>query len=108
LAGSEKFRSASKLVPEPSQIFVYLDLAGLYSRVDATVRPILQMAAAFVPRLSERLDPSKLPSAEVITKHLSPVVASTSYVNGGYRSESTGTITIDRRRLPVERLTLGR
>jgi hypothetical protein len=95
LAGSEKFRSASKLVPDPSQIFVYLDLAGLYSRLDATVRPILQMGAAFVPRLSERLDPSKLPPTEVVTKHLSPVVASTSYVNGGYRSESAGTITIE-------------
>src|SRR5437899_4957645 len=80
LAGSEKFRSASKLVPEPSQIFVYLDLAGLYSRLDATVRPILQMGAAFVPGLSQRLDPSKLPPTEVVTKHLSPVVASTLYV----------------------------
>jgi hypothetical protein len=95
LAGSEKFRSASKLVPEPSQIFVYLDLAGLYSRFDATVRPILQMGAAFVPSLSERLDPTKLPPADVVTKHLSPVVGSTSYVNGGYRSESAGTITIE-------------
>src|SRR5437764_6896103 len=95
LAGSEKFHSASKLIPDPSQIFVYLDLAGLYSRLDATVRPILQMGAAFVPGLSQRLDPSKLPPTEAVTKHLSPVVASTSYVNGGYRSESAGTITIE-------------
>jgi hypothetical protein len=95
LAGSEKFLSASKLVPDPSQIFVYLDLAGLYSRIDAMIRPILQVGAAFVPGLSERVDPSKLPPTEVVTKHLSPVVASTSYVNGGYRSESAGTITIE-------------
>ena len=95
LAGSEKFRAASKLVPDPSQIFVYLDLSGLYSRLDAAVRPILQVGAALVPSLSERLDPNKLPPAEVVTKHLSPVVASTSYVNGGYRSESAGTITIE-------------
>ena len=95
LAGSEKFRSASKLVPDPSQIFIYLDLAGFYSRLDAAVRPILQVGAALVPGLSERLDPNKLPPAEAVTKHLSPVVASTSYVNGGYRSESAGTITIE-------------
>jgi hypothetical protein len=76
-------------------MFVYLDLAGLYSRLDAMLRPILQMGAAFVPGLSQRLDPSKLPPTEVVTKHLGPVVASTSYVNGGYRSESTGTITIE-------------
>src|SRR5437868_11490393 len=76
LAGSEKFRSASKLVPDPSQIFVYLDLAGLYSRLDAAVRPLLQVGAAFVPGLSQQLDPSKLPPTEVVTKHLGPVVAS--------------------------------
>jgi hypothetical protein len=95
LAGSEKFHSASRLVQDPSQIFVYLDLGGLYSRLDATLRPILQVGAAFVPGLSQGLDPSKLPPIEVVTKHLSPVVASTSYMNGGYRSESAGTITVE-------------
>jgi hypothetical protein len=94
LSGSENFRAASKLVPEPQQMFAYIDLAALYSRLDTTLRPILQMSAAFVPSLSERLDPNKLPPTEVITKHLSPVVASQSYVDGGYRSESAGTITI--------------
>jgi len=94
LSGSENFRAASKLVPEPQQMFAYIDLAALYSRLDTTLRPILQMSAAFVPGLSERLDPNKLPPTEVITKHLSPVVASQSYVDGGYRSESAGTITI--------------
>jgi hypothetical protein len=94
LSGSENFRAASKLVPEPQQMFAYVDLATLYSRLDATLRPILQMSAAFVPSLSERLDPNKLPPTEVITKHLSPVVASQSYIDGGYRSESAGPITI--------------
>jgi hypothetical protein len=52
------------------------------------------MSAAFVPSLSERFDPNKLPPTDVITKHLSPVVASQSYIDGGYRSESAGTITM--------------
>jgi len=94
LSGSENFRAVSKLVPEPQQMFAYIDLAALYSRLDATLRPILQMSAAFVPSLSERFDPNKLPPTEVITKHLSPVVASQSYIDGGYRSESAGTITM--------------
>src|SRR5437764_12032848 len=94
LSASENFRAASKLVPEAQQMFAYIDLAALYSRLDTTLRPILQMSAAFVPSLSQRLDPNKLPPTEVITKHLSPVVASQSYVDGGYRSESAGTITI--------------
>ena len=94
LTASENFRATSKLVPEPQQMFTYVDLPSLYSRLDATLRPILQMSAAFVPGLSERLDPNKLPQPEVIAKHLSPVVASQSYVDDGYRSESVGTITI--------------
>jgi len=94
LSGSENFRAASKLVPEPQQMFAYIDLAALYSRLDATLRPILQMSATFVPSLSERFDPNKLPPTDLITKHLSPVVASQSYVDGGYRSESAGTITM--------------
>jgi hypothetical protein len=94
LSGSENFRAASKLVPEPQQMFAYIDLAALYSRLDTTLRPILQMSAAFVPSLSERFDPNKLPPTDVITKHLSPVVASQSYIAGGYRSESAGTITM--------------
>src|SRR5436190_151124 len=94
LSASENFRAASKLVPEPQQMFAYIDLAALYSRLDATLRPILQMSAAFVPSLSERFDPNKLPPTDVITKHLSSVVASQSYVDGGYRSESAGTITM--------------
>jgi hypothetical protein len=75
-------------------MFAYIDLPSLYSRLDATLRPILQMSAAFVPGVSERLDANKLPQPEVIVKHLRPVVASQSYVDGGYRSESVGTITI--------------
>lgn len=94
LANTEKFREASKLVPSPSQIFIYLDLASLYSRLDAAVRPILQMSAAFAPSLSEKLDLSKLPPTDVVTRHLSPVVASSTFVDGGYRWESAGTITI--------------
>src|SRR5438045_2833074 len=94
LSGSENFRAASKLVPEPQQMFAYIDLATLYSRLDATLRPILQMSATFVPSLSERFDPNKLPPTDLITKHLSPVVASQSYMDGGFRSESAGTITI--------------
>jgi hypothetical protein len=81
-----------RIRPRYLSIWTWRDL---YSRLDATVRPILQVGAAFVPGLSQRLDPSKLPPTEVVTKHLSPVVASTSYVNGGYRSESAGTITIE-------------
>src|SRR4029434_7720469 len=72
-----------------------VDMHALCARLDAPLGRILQRSAAFVPSLSERLDPNKLPPTNVITKHLSPVVASQSYIDGGYRSESAGTITMD-------------
>src|SRR5207237_2435631 len=87
-------RNAAKLVPAPQQMFTYVDLGVLYSRLDATLRPILQMSAAFLPSMTEHIDPAKLPPAEVVARHLSPVVAAQSYAGNGYRSESVGPITI--------------
>jgi hypothetical protein len=94
LESMQVFRDASRLVPQPQQMFAWLDLAALYGRLDATLRPLLQISAAFMSDASGRFDVSKLPPAEIITKHLSPVVASQFYVDGGYRSESVGTITL--------------
>ena len=94
LAATDKFKVAAKLLPEARQMFVYLDLATLYLRLDASLRPILQMTAAFVPKVTQEIDPTKLPNAEVISRHLSPIVASQSYAGTGYRSESIGPITI--------------
>jgi hypothetical protein len=94
LESAATFRGVSRLVPEPKQMFAWLDLPALYGRLDATLRPLLQISAALMPDPSGRFDMSKLPPAEIVTKHLSPVVASQSYVDGGYRSESVGTITL--------------
>jgi hypothetical protein len=94
LESAPTFKDASRLVPEPQQMFVWLDLPAFYARLDATLRPLLQLSAAFMPETSGRFDVNKLPAAEVVTRHLSPVVASQSYVDGGYRSESVGTITL--------------
>ena len=94
LAATDKFEAAARLVPEPQQMFVYLDLATLYARLDSALRPILQMSAAFIPTLNKEMDIGKLPEPQVVTRHLSPVVASQSYIGSGYRSESVGTITV--------------
>jgi hypothetical protein len=94
LTSTSAFRDASRLVPEGQQMFAWLDLPTLYGRLDATLRPLLQITAAFMSDASGRFDVAKLPSADIVTKHLSPVVASQSYVDGGYRAESVGTVTL--------------
>jgi hypothetical protein len=95
LADSQTYKTAAHLLPAPTNFFAYVDMAQLYSRLDASLRPMLLMAAAFVPAIAGSIDPAKLPPPEVITKHLSPIVSSQRYDGDGYMVESIGPITLD-------------
>lgn len=95
LADSQTYQKAARLLPVPTNFFAYIDTAQLYSRLDASLRPMLLMAAAFVPAVAGSIDPTKLPAPEVITKHLSPIVSSQRYDGDGYMAESIGPITLD-------------
>ncbi|HET9803351.1 MAG TPA: hypothetical protein VFP96_08950, partial [Candidatus Acidoferrum sp.] len=95
LAESQIYKGADRLLPTPTNFFAYVDTAQLYSRLDASLRPMLLMAAAFVPAVGGSIDPTKLPAPEVITKHLSPIVSSQRYDRDGYMAESIGPITLD-------------
>jgi hypothetical protein len=93
LANSQNYANAARALPEPDQAFGYIDAALLYTRFDATLRPMLLMGAMFLPKVAEYVDLSKWPPADVITKHLSPIVTSTYYKNDGYVTESIGPVT---------------
>ena len=95
LADFQTYKAAARLLPAPTNFFAYIDTAQLYSRLDASLRPMLLMAAAFVPAIGGSIDPGKLPGAEVTTKHLSPIVSSQWYDGDGYMAESIGPITLD-------------
>jgi len=92
---SPTYKAAERLLPAPTNFFAYIDTAFLYSRLDASLRPMLLMAAAFVPSVAGSIDPTKLPSPDVITKHLSPIVSSQRYDHDGYVADSVGPITLD-------------
>jgi hypothetical protein len=92
---SQMYKAAERLLPAPTNFFSYIDTALLYSRLDASLRPMLLMAAAFMPAITRSVDLGKLPSPEVITKHLSPIVSSQRYDRDGYVAESLGPITLD-------------
>jgi hypothetical protein len=94
LAATRNFQTAERAVPTAHQAFAYVDPALLYTRIDATLRPLLIMGAAFVPGIADTLDLSKLPPADVITKHLSPIVMSQSYERDGYLAESVGPVPL--------------
>ena len=95
LANSVTYKNTARSVPPPTNFFAYIDTALLFSRLDATLRPILLMGAAFMPAMNEHVDLSKLPEAEIITKHLSPIVTSQRYTADGYITESVGPITLN-------------
>ena len=92
---SQTYKGAASSLPAPTNFFAYADLALLYSRLDATLRPIVMMGAAFMPGVNEYVDLSRVPPAEIVVKHLSPIVSSQRYQNGGYITESIGPITLN-------------
>jgi hypothetical protein len=94
LAASKNFLNAERTVPTARQAFTYIDPALIYTRVDATLRPMLFMSAAFLPGIAETVDLNKLPAPEIITRHLSPIVMSQSYDGDGYIAESVGPVTV--------------
>ncbi len=94
LAASKNFTEAERAVPTAQQAFVYIDPALIYARVDATLRPMLFMSAAFLPGIADTVDLNKLPAPETIMKHLSPIVMSQRYDGDGYISESVGPVTV--------------
>ncbi|PYJ10044.1 MAG: hypothetical protein DMF06_07940, partial [Verrucomicrobia bacterium] len=93
LAASKNFQTAERSVPAAKQAFTYVDPALLYTRIDATLRPMLFMGAAFLPGIADTVDLNKLPPPEVITRHLSPIVMSQNYDKDGYIAESVGPLT---------------
>ncbi|MFN2623906.1 MAG: hypothetical protein ABR611_13795 [Chthoniobacterales bacterium] len=92
LAATRNFQNAERAVATPQQAFVYLDPAFVYARFDTSLRPLLAMGAAFLPALSDTIDVSKLPPAEIVARHLSPTVMSQSYRGDGYVAESVGSV----------------
>ena len=95
LADSVAYKSAVRAVPPPTDAVVYVDTALLYSRLDAALRPMLLMSAAFMPAISDYVDVGKLPQPEMVIKHLSPIVSSQRYDGDGYVTESIGPVTLD-------------
>lgn len=95
LADSAAYKRAAHSVLTPTTGLAYIDTALFYSRLDAALRPMLLMSAAFMPAMSDYVDVTKLPPAETVTKHLSPIVLAQRYEGDGYVTESVGPVTLD-------------
>ena len=107
LADAQTFKAASHLIPAPTNFFAYVDTALLYARLDSAVRPIVLMAAAFIPGIHDYVDIDKFPAVDVITKHLNPIVSSQRYERDGYVSESVGPLTLNQAAIGLVILGVG-
>ena len=95
LAGLPNYKTAERAVATPTDAFVYIDTALLYTRLDAALRPMLLMSTAFMPSIADYVDVSKLPPPETVSKHLSPIVSSQRFEGDGYVTDSVGPVTLD-------------
>jgi len=94
LSSSPTYKAASRTVAPPQGAFVYLDTGLVYARLDAALRPMLLMSAAFMPGISDYVDVGRLPPPEIVIKHLSPIVSSQHRERDGYVTESIGPVTL--------------
>ncbi len=107
LQKSAAFHQAEARIPAGDVGFNYIDPGLLFTRADAALRPLLLMSATIYPALGKKIDASKLPPAEAIIKHLSPIVMSQRYTGGGYVSESIGPITFNEAALGFSGMAVG-
>jgi hypothetical protein len=84
----EGYKKAAGLVEEPTKSFTYVDTKGIFEKIYGLLGWV-----GLMPHVSEYVDIGKLPAAETISRHLSPIVASGSVKDGGLLVESAGPVT---------------
>ncbi len=95
LAKTQEYQAASKSVRTPTEAFGYLDTKRVFERGYGIARPFLAMSLAFTPEGGQYIDAGKLPTTEVVSRHLAPSVYSQTTTENGTLIESTGTLTFN-------------
>jgi hypothetical protein len=76
-----------------SGLRLYVDAPTLFDRGYSMLRPVLAFGSALVPNLDRYLDPTMLPDAPEISRHLSPIMLTRRELTDGILDESTGSLT---------------
>ena len=93
LSRSERYRTAVNAVAPATDAFAYLDTKPAFEKVYPTLRPMAILGSAFVPTLTDYVDPSSLPDTSEISHYLTPIVFSRRHLPEGTIDESVGPIT---------------
>ena len=89
------YAAASGAVAVPTSGFGYIDLKTLFERGYEPLKSLLGVSLAFTSEAGQMLDAGKLPSAEIISRHLGPIVYSQATTEQGTLIESTGPVTFN-------------
>jgi hypothetical protein len=79
--------------PGNSGLRLYVDTPTLFDRGYSMLRPVLAFGSALVPNLDRYADPTMLPDAPEISRHLSPIMLTRRELSDGILDESTGSLT---------------
>jgi hypothetical protein len=79
--------------PTTAGLRLYVDTPTLFERGYSMLRPVLAFGSALVPDLDRYLDPTMLPEASEISRHLSPIMLTQRELSDGILDESTGSLT---------------
>ena len=95
LDSTPAFTSASGAVTAPTSGFGYIDLRTLFERGYGPLKSLLGVSLAFTSEAGQYLDAGKLPPAETISRHLTPIVYSQTTTEHGTLIESIGPVTFN-------------
>ena len=90
---SQPYKDSVATVVKGNAGFGYLDAKALFERAYGTLKPMAALSSLMYPQAGDYVDLRKLPDAEVISKHLSPIVYSQRLEDQGVLVESTGPVT---------------
>lgn len=94
LRDAPAFQSAKSALKSANEAFGFIDTRTVFERSYSSLIPVIQLSAAMMPDLSQRVDVSKLPKPETIGQHLPPIVFSQSRSSDGTRLESSGPVSM--------------
>jgi hypothetical protein len=79
--------------PATAGLRLYVDTPTLFERGYSMLRPVLAFGSALVPNLDRYLDPTMLPEASEVSRHLSPIMLTRRELSDGILDESTGSLS---------------
>lgn len=94
LRDAPAFQSAKSALKSANEAFGFIDTRAVFERGYSSMIPVIQLSAAMMPDLSQRMDVSKLPKPETIGQHLPPIFFSQSRTSDGTRFESSGPVSM--------------